>query len=116
MNIDKAKANSAVKQLKKMRAESERKKREPKKATFPYQVGSDRERSLIGMGLALALAILMPNKKKKPFLSRAKKWYGRIGGLLDSTVGQQLKIDREQVFRDAKLNALEIENALKFEL
>ncbi len=116
MNIDKAKVNAAVKKVKQMRAESERKKREPKKVSFPYQVGSDRERTLIGMGVAVAIAILMPNKKKKSLSSRVKKWYGRIGGLLDATVAQQLNIDREQVFRDAKLNALEIEDAVKFEL
>ncbi|SDA19103.1 hypothetical protein SAMN02910447_01410 [Ruminococcus sp. YE71] len=116
MNIDKAKVNAAVKKVKEIRAESERKKREPKKADFPYQVGSEREMTLIGLGLAMALAVLMPNKKKKPFAKRVKKWYGRLGGILGATVGQQLNIDKEQVYKDAKLNALEIENAVKFEL
>lgn len=123
MNIDKAKVNKAVKKIKKMRAESEKKKNEPKKAAFPYQVGSPREKTLMGIGIAMALAVLLGDgdkakkkKKKKGFLARTRSYYGAAAGILDSTVAQQLKIDSERQFKDAKLEALEIENAIKFDL
>lgn len=122
MNIDKAKVNKAVKKIKKMRAESEKKKKEPQKATFPYQVDSGREKTLMGIGIAMALAVLVGDKdkakkkKKKSFFARTKSFYGVAGSILDSTVAQQLKIDSERSFKDDKLEALEIENAIKFDL
>lgn len=119
MNIDKAKVNKAVKKIKKIRAESERKKNESKKATFPYQVDSGREKTLMGIGIAMALAVLVGNKdkaKKKNFFARTKSFYGAAGSILDATVAQQLKINSERSFKDDKLEALEIENAIKFDL
>ena len=38
-----------------------------------------------------------------------------LGGLLDATVAQQLKIDAERKFKDEKLEKLEIENGIKFD-
>lgn len=123
MKIDKAKVNKAVKKIKKMRAESEKKKNEPKTATFPYQVGSAREKTLMGVGIAMALAVLLGDREKKKkkgkrknFFERTKSFYGVAGSILDSTVAQQLKIDSERQFKDAKLEALELENAILFDL
>ena len=117
MNIDKAKVNAAVKKIKKFRADSEAKKKQPKTAAFPYQVGSERERTLMGIGFAMAMAVLFGGKKKnKSFISRTKSFYSKALSLIDSTAAQQLKIDNERTFEDAKLEALEIEDAVKFEL
>lgn len=122
--MDKAKINKAVKKIKQIRAESEAKKNEPKKATFAYQVSGNTEKTLIGLGLSAGLAMIFDESKKrakKPqkarnFFQRTSRFYKLLGGLLDSTVAQQIKIDSERKFQDDKLEKLEIENALKFDI
>ena len=122
--MDKAKINKAVKKIKQIRAESEAKKNEPKKATFAYQVSGNSEKTLIGLGLAAGLALIFDESKKrakKPekarnFFQRTSRFYKLLGGLLDSTVAQQIKIDSERKFQDDKLEKLEIEDALKFDV
>ena len=116
MNIDKAKVNAAVKKIKQIRAESEKKKNEPKTANFTYQEGSERERTLMGIGFAMAMALLFGGRKKKSFISRTRSFYSKALSLIDATAAQQLSIDNERKFKDKKLEALEIEDAVKFEL
>jgi hypothetical protein len=115
----KAKINKVVKKIKASRQKSKAQADLPETADFPYQVGSRAERLMIGAGLAAAAAVLTyrPNsKKKKPFLKRAKKYYGWLGGLLDSTVAKQMKLDNEREFVDEALEKLKIEDAIKFDL
>lgn len=119
--MDKAKINKFVKKIKKIREESKRKALEPKKADFAYQVSGKEEKALMGAGIAAGLAILFDDSRKKPkkrrkFLKRALSWYKTVGGMLDATVAQQLAIDAAREFQDEKLENLEIENAVKFDL
>ncbi len=120
----KAMINKAVKKLKQSRAESKKQESEPKKATFAYQVSGNAERTLIGLGLAAGMAVILDDSRKRRknpakarnFFKRTAANYKLVGGLLDSTVAQQLKIDAERKFKDDKLEALEIENGIKFDL
>ena len=119
----KALINKYVKELKASRAEAKKTADEPKKATFAYQVSGNAERTLIGLGLAAGMAVILDDSRKRAknpakarnFFKRTAANYKLIGGLLDSTVAQQIKIDSERKFRDEKLEKLEIENALKFD-
>ena len=121
--MDKATINKYVKKIKQMRADSEAKKKEPKKATFAYQVSGNTEKTLMGLGLAAGLAVIFDESKKRAknpkkarnFVRRTSRFYKMLGGLLDSTVAQQLKIDSERNFKDEKLEKLEIENGIKFD-
>ncbi|MCR5121530.1 MAG: hypothetical protein K6B74_03820 [Ruminococcus sp.] len=121
--MDKAKINKIVKKIKKMRADSEAKKNEPKKATFAYQVSGSAEKTLMGLGIAAGLAVIFDESKKRAknpakahgFIKRTTRFYKMLGGLLDSTVAQQLKIDNERQFIDETLEKLEIEDGIKFD-
>ena len=121
--MDKAKINQVVKKLKQIRADSEAKKKEPKKATFAYQVSGNAEKTLMGLGIAAWLAVIFDESKKRAknpakarnFVKRASRFYKMLGGLLDATVAQQLKIDAERKFKDEKLEKIEIENGIKFD-
>ncbi|MBR1724959.1 MAG: hypothetical protein IJ723_08100 [Ruminococcus sp.] len=115
----KAKINKVVRKIKASRAESKAQADIPETADFPYQVGSKAEKVMIGLGLAAGLAILTGGsnkKKKRSYTGRVRKYYGWLGGLLDSTVSKQLKLDSEREFTDEALERLKIEDAIKFDI
>ena len=122
--MDKAKINRIVKKIKEIRADSEKKKNEPKKATFAYQVSGNAEKTLMGLGIAAGLAVIFDESKKRSknpakargFFKRTSRFYKLLGGLLDATVAQQIKIDSERKFKDDKLEKMEIENGIKIDL
>ncbi|MBQ1537862.1 MAG: hypothetical protein IIZ73_06080 [Ruminococcus sp.] len=115
----KAKINKIVKKIKASREKGRAKADTPETADFPYQVASRAERLMIGASLAAAAAVLTSSsrkRKKSSFVKRAKTYYGWLGGLLDSTVAKQMKIDNEREFIDEALENLKIEDAIEFDL
>lgn len=121
--MDKAKINAAVKEIKKIRAESANKDAGQQKK-LAFQVSSKPEKAFIGLGLAAGMAIILDDAKKRkknpkkarPFYRRCIDNYKMIDSLLDSTIAKQLKKDSEREFHDEKLENMQIENALKFKL